>query len=129
MRSESSGPEALLDFFRQEGVPTSITRDNSKMQTGYLWTKYCQRYCLKDNFIEPNHSHQNPAERAMAAQKEKLERLMIDTGCEPEAWVRAACHVADINKHTANAALEYRTSLEVRDGETSDISGLCEHRF
>ena len=30
MRSEGSGPDALLDFFRDEGVPISITRDNSK---------------------------------------------------------------------------------------------------
>ena len=36
MQTESNGPEALLDFFRQEGVPISIRSDNSKMQTGYM---------------------------------------------------------------------------------------------
>ena len=33
MFSEGSGPDALKDFFRTEGVPLSIRRDNSKMQT------------------------------------------------------------------------------------------------
>ena len=67
MKTESNGPEALLDFFRQEGVPISITRDNSKMQAGKLWTQYCRNYWVKDKFIEPHHSNQNPAERAMAS--------------------------------------------------------------
>jgi len=54
---------------------------------------------------------------------------MIQSGCEPQAWFRAACHVADINNHTANSSIEYRTPLEVRDGETPNISSLVEHEF
>lgn len=129
MKKESQGPEMLLDFFRQEGVPLSITRDNSKMQSGKLWTEYSRRYWVKDNFIEPYHSHQNPAERAMSIHKEKINRLMIDTGAPPEAWFRAACHVADVHNHTAQPTKGYRTPIELRDGETPDISGLCQHKF
>jgi hypothetical protein len=129
MARESQGPDALLDFFRQEGVPISITRDNSKMQTGKLWNQYLRRYWVKDDFIEPYRSPQNPAERAMSTQKEKLERLMIDTGCDPKSWYRAMCHVADVHNNTANQKLNYRTPLEVRDGETPDISGLLEFKF
>jgi hypothetical protein len=129
MARESQGPDALLDFFRNEGVPISMTRDNSKMQTGILWNEYMQRYWVKDDFTEPYRAHQNPAERAMNFQKEKVERLMIDTGCDPKSWYRAICHVADIHNNTANAKLNYRTPLEVRDGETPDISGLLEHKF
>ena len=33
LENESDGPNVLLDFFRKEGVPLSITRDNSKMQS------------------------------------------------------------------------------------------------
>ena len=36
LTTESDGPNALLDFFRQEGVPISITRDNSKMQSSII---------------------------------------------------------------------------------------------
>ena len=113
MKSETDGPAALLNFFRQEGVPLSIICDNSKMQTSKLWKDYYRNYLMKDRFIEPYHSNQNPAERMMSPQKEKLSRLMIQSGCEPQAWFRAACHVADINNHTANSSIEYRTPLEV----------------
>jgi len=36
MPRETQGPEALLDFFRTEGVPISITHDGSKMQASNL---------------------------------------------------------------------------------------------
>jgi hypothetical protein len=129
MVRESNGPEVLLDFFRQEGVPISLTRDNSKMQASQIWTEYCRRYWVKDSYIEPYYAHQNPVERAMAVQKDKLERLMIDTGCDPRAWFRAACHVADVHNHTACEIINYRTPTEVRDGYTPDISGLIQHHF
>ena len=129
MASESDGPAALLDFFRQEGVPLSITRDNSRMQVSHLWQDYMRKYMVKDSFTEPYHPNQNPAERAMARQKEKLVRLMIDTGCEPEAWYRAACHVADVTNVTADETLDYRTPAEKRDGQTPDITGLLQYEF
>jgi hypothetical protein len=129
MKSENDGPAALLNFFRQEGVPLSIIRDKSKMQTSKLWKDYCRNYWVKDRFIEPYHSNQDPAEQMMSPQKEKLSRLMIQSGCEPQAWFRAACHVADINNHTANSSIEYQTPLEVRDDETPNISSLVEHEF
>jgi len=99
------------------------------MQANYLWKEYCRRFWVRDRYIEPYHPSQNPVERAMARMKEKLERLMIDTGCDPRAWYKAACHVADIENHTAKPILQYRTPVEVRDGYTPDISGLVQHKF
>ncbi|CAB9529415.1 hypothetical protein SEMRO_2497_G329360.1 [Seminavis robusta] len=61
--------------------------------------------------------------------KEKLEKLFISTGCEPESWFRAACHVADLRNHTAREKLGYRTPKEFRDGNTPDISGLLRFQF
>jgi len=127
--NESQGADALLDFFRQEGVPISIVRDNSKMQASNLWTDYMRRFWVKDKFIEPYHSNQNPAERIMAVIKEKMQRLMIDTGAPPEAWFLAAQHVADVHNNTANSALNGRTPFEVREGSTPDISGLVQFHF
>jgi hypothetical protein len=37
--------------------------------------------------------------------------------------------VADVNNHTANKTLEYRTPAEVHSGETPDISGLVQYHF
>lgn len=66
MVQESDGPDALLNFFRQEGVPVSIVRDISKVQTSEAWSEYMKRYWVKDKFIEPYHSAQNPCERMMS---------------------------------------------------------------
>jgi len=129
LQRESQGPEALLDFFRQEGVPLSLTRDGSKMQANQLWQQYCRNFFVKDKYTEPYHPHQNPAERALALHKTKIQRLMIDTGCDPRAWFKAACHVAAIHNHTARKTLLYRTPLEVRDGLTPDISALVQFKF
>ncbi len=41
---ESDGPKALLDFFRQEGLPISLLRDNSKMQSSEVWSDHCRKF-------------------------------------------------------------------------------------
>ena len=129
MKTESNGPSALEDYFRQEGVPLSMLRDNAKMEMSQQWNDLLRKYWVKDLFTEPYHANQNPFERAFANHKEKIERVMIDSGCDPRAWFKAACHVADISNHTSVQALEYRTPLETRDGETPDISALCQFKF
>ena len=49
---------------------------------------------LNDRFIELHNPHKNPAEcEAMVTQKERLARIMIDTGCDKMEWFRAALHV------------------------------------
>ena len=51
-KTESEGPDFLLDFFRKEGVPISILNDKSKMQTGKMWTEYLRRFWVNDKTIE-----------------------------------------------------------------------------
>ena len=40
MIRESEGSDKLLDYFRQEGVPQSLIRDNAKMQASKAWNDY-----------------------------------------------------------------------------------------
>ena len=98
MQTESNGPDALLDFFREIGVPISIRRDNSCMQTSYLWKQYMRRYNCKDKFIEPHNPQQNPAERNIGELKEAIKRAYIDTGCDPRAWYKLVSHIIDVKK-------------------------------
>lgn len=116
MNTESAGPEALLDFFRQEGVPISIRRDNSKMQTSYLWKQYMRRYNCRDEFIEPHNPQQNMAEKLIGELKEAMKKAYIDTGCSPKAWYRLSSHIIDVKNHTANAHLKWRTPIELSTG-------------
>ena len=129
MKSEHDGPEALLEFFRRIGVPISIRRDNSKMQTSQAWNDIMRRYNCDDEFIEPYNPQQNTAERRIGIIKNAMKRTFIDTGCSPQSWYRLAQHVIDVYNHTALRSLHWRTPIEVSLGTTPDISGLLLYKF
>ena len=129
LQSEGQGPNALLDHFRNEGVPLSMRRDNSKMQAGNIWREYLRRYWCKDEFTEPYHPHQNPAENVIGIIKEIATKLMIDSGAHPKAWFRAMSHAIDIYVHLAKQVLGWRTPVEKRYGYTPDITGLLQFKF
>ena len=105
MISERSGPEALLDFFCQEGAPISFQWDNSKMQVSHLWQQYMRWYNVKDEFTEPYHTNQNPAERGLASHKDRMERLMILTGCDKRAWFKLLEHCCVIKNRLTSEKL------------------------
>jgi len=99
------------------------------MQASELWQQYFQRYWVKDKFTELGRPHQNPAERSMAVQKEKLKGLMIQTRVNPRAWCKAAQYVAYITVHTATKRLGFCTIVKTHNMEMPNISGLVVHKF
>ena len=128
MKSEKHGPEAMLDFFRQEGVPVSLTRDNSRMQTSATWNEYMRRYWVKDDFIEPYHPGQNPFERDQALWKQDSTKIMIESKVDPRGWFRVMCHTADLHNHRANSSNEDNIPpLTKAKGEIGDITLLTEY--
>jgi hypothetical protein len=130
MVTESSGPDALLEFFRTIGVPISIRRDNAKMQASQAWNDIMRKYNSADECTEPyKNPQQNPAERRISLLKNAMKKTMVETGCDPKAWYHLACHITDVSNHTAYQSLEWRTPIEKRLGETPDISGLLFFKF
>jgi len=128
-KTESEGPDCLLDFFRKEGVPISILSDNSKMQTGKAWEDYLRRFWVNDKQIEPGRPSQNPFEREFSIHKAMIDKLMITSGCDPRAWFKAACHVADVRNCTAIKSLNHCTPFEMREHHSPDISALLQFKF
>ena len=129
MITESNGPDALLEFFREIEVPLSIRRDNAKMQASQAWNDIMRKYNCADEFTEPYNPQQNPAERTIGLIKNAMKRCFADTGCDPKAWYRLAAHISDITNCTAYASLGWRTPIEKSTGETPDISGLLLFKF
>ena len=123
MSSESAGPEALKDFFRDIGVPLSIRRDNSKMQCSEAWNTILRKHNSQDKFTEPCNPQQNPAERKIGHLKNAMKRVFNDTNCC--ALLCLACHCEDLFDHTALASLNWRTRMEKSTGETPDIWTLA----
>ena len=84
MVTESEGPTALLvDFFRDVGVPISLRRDNSKMQTSEIQSSYIRKYNCSDNFIEHYNPQQYPAEIYIGFLENTIKTPFADIGCDP----------------------------------------------
>ena len=130
MKTESHGPVAYEDFLREEGCPTLLRRDNSKMQTSDDFIAICRQFCIKDGFTEPHHPHQNPAEnQAIKWIKYHAQTVLNATGAPEFVWTDCVKWITDIHNITANEALGYRTPYEKRHGSTPDISAFIIFHF
>ena len=130
MKTESHGPVAYEDFLREEGCPTLLRRDNSKMQTSDDFTAICRQFCIKDGFTEPHHPHPNPAEnQAIKWIKYHTQTVLNATGAPEFVWTDCVKWITDIHNITANEALGYRTPYEKRHGSTPDISAYIIFHF
>ena len=130
MLSENEGPNAYEDFIREEGCPTLLRRDNSKMQTGQKFTMINRHFCVKDGYTEPYHPHQNPAEnQAVRWLKSHAQTVMNITGAPNYVWSFCMLWIADVHNIVAHEALEYRTPYEKRHGTTPDISAYILFHF
>ena len=56
-------PETLQDFIRQWEVPTGLFSDSAVLETSKAVKDILRHYCIKDMQSDPNHQHQNYAER------------------------------------------------------------------
>ena len=79
LQRTSDGPDALEYFIRGFRASYTLRSDNSKMQTGHLFNKILSKYKVKSEYTEPNHPHQNPAERRIQDVKRKTTKVMDRT--------------------------------------------------
>ena len=130
MKSESEMPEVYKDFIREEGAPTILRRDNSQIQSGKRTTSLNREYVIKDEFTEPGHPQQNPAElRAVKFVKNHSQVLLDRTGAPENCWLLACEYIADVHNMCADESIGYRIPREVRHGGLQDISAFVEYRF
>ena len=130
LTTESEGPNAHEDFIREEGCPTLLRRDNSKMQTGEDFRHINRPFCIKDGFAEPHHPQQNPAEnQAVRWLKHHCQLVMNATGAPDYLWPYCMLWISDIHNITAHESLNYRTPYEKRYGVTPDISEYIQFTF
>ena len=128
--SETEGPKEMIDFFKEDGVPISITRDNSKSQTRKTWNEYMISLWVKDNFIETHHPEQNTFERYQDNWKSKLKKRIIDYNVDPTGWFHVMQHTADLHNNCANRENEDNIPpITLEKGGVGDITLLTEFHF
>ena len=89
----------MLDFFRSEGVPIFLTRDNSKIQTSKTWNEHMKQYWVKERFIKPHHLEQNTFELDMEYWKSDMTKVMIDYDADTKGWFKVMQHTADVHNY------------------------------
>ena len=114
MKSESEMPAAYKDFIRGEGAPNILRRDNSQIQSGQKTTAINREFVIKDEFTEPGHPQQNPAElRAVKFVKNHSQVLMDRTGAPENCWLLACEYITDVHNVCADESLGCRIPQEV----------------
>jgi hypothetical protein len=130
MRKESEGPQRLDDFICEEGIPTVMRSDNSRMQRyGKTWSQRLRELLVHSEFSEP-HNQQNPVELwAVRWLKDAAKVIRRRTGAPKSVWLQAAQYLADIHNMTADETLGWKTPRSVRRGTQTDISQLLQFQF
>jgi hypothetical protein len=131
MKSESEGSDRLNDFMREEGIPTVMRSDNSRMQRyGRSWLQRLREMLVHAEYSEPHNQQQNPVElRAVRWLKDAGKTLRKRTGAPGRVWLQSFQYMADIHNVTADETLDWRTPKSVRNGTQTDISPYVQFQF
>ncbi len=90
MPSKANAPDAYADFLRHEGAPLALRRENSGEQSSRKFIDL-NRFMVADEYTEPHHPHQNPAELwAVRWLKDHTQVLLDRTGAPPRMWLSAS---------------------------------------
>ena len=124
MQRESHSHGAYQDFIREVGAPQMIVSDNAKTQTGKKWEATSQSYLIKQRRFAPYNQNQNKAERRIQDVKHKV-MMVLDRGRAPlKFWCYCLIFVVDCLNIIAKKPLDWRTSSEILNGDTPDISAF-----
>ena len=130
MRSENQFPEAYEDFIREEGCPSVLRRDNAGAETSHKVTDINRKYLIGDQYTEPNHPQQNPAElRAVKFVKDHTDVLLNRRNAPEKVWFYASDYVSKVHNICADESLGWQIPLTKRHGTTPDISPYLIFQF
>src|SRR5688500_9691690 len=78
---------------------------------------------------EPNHQHQNYAERKIQDMKSTANVIMNRVGAPSYTWYLALKYLAKLLSHFSGKPLDYKTSIEVTFEVTPGTSNLLQFYF
>ena len=125
MSTESEYINSLQDFIRCWGIPHTIRRDNAKSETSEKVQNLHRDLIIDDEFTEPHHPQQNPAEvGGVKYLKDHAEILMNRTNSPENTWFLCHQYLAKLHNMCANPSINYKIPHQMARGETPDISHL-----
>ncbi len=122
MQRESHSHGAYQDYIREVGASETIVTDNSRTQTGKKWEKTSREVMTKQRRFTAYNQNESKVECRIQDVKHKVTLVLQRSGAPVIFWCYALIFIVDCLNHIAKKPLGWRTSTEVLNGDTADIS-------
>jgi hypothetical protein len=129
LRARTEMTTAIEACFIANGIPTELRSDNAKEISGARVDETLRKFHVKRSFSEPHMQFQNPAESWIGYLSRQVLRILEVSGAPPEEWWSALLYAIHVHNRTANRNLGWRTPLEMKDGETPDVSDMNQFKY
>jgi hypothetical protein len=129
MKTDKEFVNALEDHIRYRGAMDKLISDRAQVEISKKVTDITRAYNIDQWQSEPNHQHQNFAERRIATIEANTNNILNHTGAPDFTWLLCVSYVCYVFNHLAHESLNNRTPLEVLTGSTPDISVLLQFHF
>jgi len=124
MHSHKEFVNTLEDEIRRHGAMDKLISDSAAEEHSKRTLELLRVYRVDDWRSEAYFKHQNPSERRWQDLKGKTNWIMNLRNVPEDAWLLATIWTGDVLNHTAEESLIWRTPIEVRTGQTPDISKI-----
>jgi hypothetical protein len=127
MKTESDFPDVYLDFIRQHGIPSALSRDNAKSDMSHKIRQIHRDLVIADQWTETHSPWQNPAElNGVKYLKSHAQVLLDRTGAPDSMWFLAQDYLTHNHNLSANRQINWKIPEQVSRGPGGhQISRIC----
>jgi hypothetical protein len=124
MKKKCFACNALLEFIRDVGIPSTLHTDNAKDFSSGGWKKITSEHQIPQTLADPYSPWQVRAKGAIHELKQGVNRLMECKNAPRLLWDFCAAYAADLRSMTVTDlySLQGHTPWEIVTGHTPDIS-------
>ena len=129
VKTDKQFVNTLEDNICLRGAMDKLISDGAKAEVSNRVKDLLRYFIIDDWQSEPGYQHQNHAERRWGVIKPLVNLILKMSGAPPSTWLLALLYVCYILNRTATPSLNWRTPLEILDGDTPDISAILQFEF
>ena len=126
LKKEADAINAYQDFIINNGAPNKTCTDNIHVYLGKLWKNSNRKYCIELGRTVPYHKSSKYAKVEGGNRKYWLAKLLHFTPhAPPKYWSFGLDFINVISQCLSKKSLDEFFPLEMKKGETPDISIFC----
>jgi hypothetical protein len=114
---------------KERGAMDKLISDCAKAEMSIRVKQILRALYISSRYYEPYHQNQNFSENRYGTLKAGTNSVMNLPGAPANTWLLALTYICLLMNHLANAALRWKTQLQVMNGQTPDISKFLQFSF